>query len=315
MKNYKGAIALLLAFGLFTSILLWATRTDSQKETKPNLSISVVMYGENPARWKALDLGIRQACSELKIEKPVISITGGYQVEEQKSMIQRELNNQVDGILVAPCNSEEMQDFLEPVARQIPVVLIENTAGEALPCVQADDQQMGRALAECITKEKNKRVVLLDTGTNWESTIRRREAFMESLTQADIPYSVWNCFGGTASYVAAVEQCLEELNPDTIIAFDNESLEAAGQVALQYPELGVYGIGSSEEVVFGLNNKTIDEVCFQNEFSIGYIATMRLAQQLGIAGAKAQGKVEFKLVNRETMYQPENERLIFPIIQ
>lgn len=314
MKRYKGAIALLLVFAIFTGSLFWMTRTDAQRGNQPKLVLSVIMYGENPARWQALDLGIRQACSELKIEKPVISITGGYLAEEQKSMIKREINNQVDGVLVAPCNSREMQTFLEPLAKQIPIVLIENTAGEILPCVRADDEQMGRELAARLA-DRNHRLVVLDTGEAWESTTRRREAFLQSLDEAGVPYSVWSCLGRPAGYIRRVEECIEQMKPDVLVAFDNESLEAAGRAAADTPLLSVYGVGCSEEVVYGLDNGSIEEVCFQNEFSIGYIATMQLAQQLGIAGARPKGLVEFKMVNRQTMYEPENERLVFPIIQ
>ena len=66
--------------------------------------------------------------------------------------------------------------------------------------------------------------------------------------------------------------------------------------------------------MFGLVCQTITEVCFQNEFSIGYLATLQLAAKLGKYQNKVENTIEYQIVNYENMYLPASERLQFPMI-
>ena len=314
MKRFRG-IAIMLAISMgFSASLFWLLQSDEREERLQDITISVVLYGENQNRWKALDQGIQQACNDLNIEKPLVHISGNYQSATQKNLLGRQIAEGADGVLIAPCNSTEMQPYLETIGKDLPLVAVENSAGVKIPYLSADNGEMGRQLAEKL-KGSSQKIVLLDTGTTRENVNLRRQAFLGEMEKNGTPFTLWSCTEAPPNYIGSVSRCMEELQPDILVALDTESLESTASIITPGGKVKVYGIGGSEKVVFGLDSQTITEVCFQNEFSIGYLATLQLAAKLGKYQNKVENTIEYQIVNYENMYLPASERLLFPMIQ
>ena len=84
----------------------------------------------------------------------------------------------------------------------------------------------------------------------------------------------------------------------------------------QAPE--VYGIGATDKIVYYLDKGSIGGLVFQNEFSIGYLGMEQMVNYLDNEASVRQMQeisIEYYKATRENMYDPELQRLLFPIVQ
>ena len=112
----------------------------------------------------------------------------------------------------------------------------------------------------------------------------------------------------------ALEATVEKWSASAVVAFDTSALEHAARTLAQMEEAPLlYGAGSSAAIAAYLEQGTITAVAARNEFAAGYLAVEMLVNAInGTAGPRAQ-LLEFSVVRKETMYEPEHEKLLFPV--
>lgn len=296
-------LGLLLAFGLAgTGRQGAATR------------LSVVLWEGSGDRWTSLTLGMRQACTRLGIETPVAVLAGAEDPARQIALIERELEGRTDGMIVAAATSDDaLADTLAQAARALPVVVVQNGAGTQADVLAADDALIGRTLAGGLAAQEAE-VVVLAEGLHRQNVRRRYDAFVAEMEQRGIPVTVWERGGmPLADFIAGQ---LRGKLPRAIVAFDTETLEAAIDAATAIDALPrLYGVGSSDKILHQLDRQLVREICFVDEYSLGYLAVMRVAEQLGFETPALAGEIDVFLVRQDNLYAPEVERMLFPIIQ
>lgn len=315
IKRHRGRIVFALACLAFALILAALLQQSSQPEGRRNAGISVVVYADAAGRWRSLDQGIAQACDELSLEKPTITAISSHSTAQQQiEILRRELQNGAQGFLVAAVDSAEMAEALSEIARQAPVVLV-NTGAGALPAVSADDAEMGRALARSMEQVEGS-VAIIKTSTRRQSVADRYEAFVAEAGALGLDIVVWDMEIMPAYPDQRIAGQLRYEQPAALVAFDNETLEHAADAVTQSESCALlYGIGCSNKVVSALDSGVIHQICFQNEYSVGYLGLMTLADEMRLDVPAFGGGVEFEIVNRDNMYDQTIERLLFPIIQ
>ncbi len=308
-QNRVTMLVAVVGLALVAGLLWYAFRADAPEKARQDVRIAVVLYGTSAERWGALDQGIAQACTELNIEKPVLTVRAtpaADAADEQRERILREVANGAAGLLVAAADSAAMQPELETLAQTVPLVMMETGAGESLPCVTADNLQMGRDLAARLAEEGTP-VALLPGELSRDSVAARQAGFLQQAKELGLAVDVVPD-GGMLAHT------LRSGKYGTVVALDNETLENAA-ATVGGAGVQLVGIGASDKVVHELDSGNVTEICYQNEFSIGYIAMMQLAEKMNLGGGDVHSPVEYRIVRRETMYDPDTERLLFPIIQ
>ena len=64
-----------------------------------------------------------------------------------------------------------------------------------------------------------------------------------------------------------------------------------------------------------LDQGRIQTLVYPNEFNVGYVALIELAEQMGLATPDVPGDIGHVVATRENLYDPAVERILFPIIQ
>jgi len=317
MKKFFGLIiyAFLLVCFLGTIVYLLLYGEDDASKRK-SAGISVVLYGTDGDRWKQLEQGIGQACTELGIEKPVITIADSP--GRQLSLIQREVDSGAKGVIVTAIDGNALSPYLEELSAGIPVVMAKDGAGEKLTCITADDTAMARELAKSVALEEGS-IALLVGSNDRESVKKRYRAFLSQMEESGREIIVLehdedvDLKSFIASRLAIYKPAI-----DVLVVLDNDILEiAVGAVPASMTEVKLYGFGNSAKVVYGLDRGVIEKIMFQNEYAIGYISAMTLAARMGIINKSELApsyEIQYSLVSRENMFDPEIERLVFPIL-
>lgn len=314
MKKWRGTVLFVALLVAFTSLMLWLLLGGGGGSEDEEVRISVVMYGDTTDRWRSLDQGIRQACLELGIEKPILNVADTPQ--RQLAAIEREVEDGARGVLVAAADSKAMGDALQDLNndRGVPVVLAESGAGDMLPTVGPDDEALGRQLAEAACTP-GARVALLRTGLERQSVLARYEAFTARAQDLDHEeLIILENTGAEKPLSQYLPAFLAEAKPDVLVVLDNEMLELAVEAApAAMVDVALYGVGASDIAVHALDTGAVEVLAGYNEYAIGYIATMQLAQKLGLVKDAPAAEIEVRLVDKASLYLPEVERILFPI--
>lgn len=320
IKNKKFVMAMALLFCLFgllfISTYLYINDTN-KKEARAR--ISVIVYGNNSDRWTTLKQGIDQAAEDLGAEVNFCLMSSENNAKEQTLLLKREIENGSKGIIIAVTDSRNMAKTVQEASLKVPVIMVETKADDVddIIYISADNYSMGLNIGRSVylnSKEYNKVAVYVKKMQR-SSVYERYQGFMDSFQYTKNIITDWELAedDDPAQYLMRM---IREDPVDVIVALDDMSLEEViDAVQGASTSLDIYGIGSTSKIVHNLDYGVINSIVFQNEFNMGYLSLQELLGSIHHDGSVPDIEVEFRTVNRETMYLPKNQRLVFPIVQ
>ncbi|NLZ83378.1 MAG: sugar ABC transporter substrate-binding protein [Clostridiales bacterium] len=318
--NRRVLFVILLLVGI-TSVLWVSTYlyVNGSRKMNEDIKISVIVYGSYGDRWAALRQGIDQGASDLSYQVNFVTMVSDNDYEEQVELIEREISNGADGLIIAASDSKKMSEIIRDTAVNVPVVMVETNIsdGKGLTYLSADNYSMGLNIGRSVilNNEKTHKIALLMENHQRESVLDRYDGFMDSLQYSDFEIDFWERDEQDEDVGLFIEEKLKSSKSDIIVALDTETLEAVVESMSTYGfNADVYGIGSTNTIIHYLDYGLIKAIVYQNEFNMGYISVRKLLDNDKKSGG-FETEVDFRTINRETMYLPKNQRLVFPIIQ
>lgn len=127
MKKNRIYFGLLILALVVTIVWTSAGMLGVNKEEK-KYSVSVIVNDSNNDRWIAMREGLEQAAKDDDIQLNYVS-TGVFASEdEEKALIEREVENGADGIIVQLVSSEDTYAVFEKIDSSVAVMLLETDA-------------------------------------------------------------------------------------------------------------------------------------------------------------------------------------------
>ncbi len=309
-------------------ILIWSTvemlHEDSEKEP---YMISVIVSDSNDAHWVAMRDGLEQAAQNNNVILNYVSTSKFESIEDEFAVINRELERGVDGLILQLVDAGADSEILSQIASRTALMLIETDVNpqELYAYTGPDNTELGFALTELITDDfgtsiAGKRVGILVGEPDRLAILQRLEGVRKGLEQSGAEI-VWEITGSAESVRLKLDTRQTIDKADILFALDNRETELAvdylsGLSAAGRAGTHLYGIGNSEKVVYYLDKGLIEYLVVPNEFNMGYQSIEALAEQLEYRGQRAKSeKVEYRTVNRTSLYDEENQKLLFPIVQ
>lgn len=316
-KIYFGAVLLILLV-----ITVWAFygmfNTGKAKEVH---NVSVIVDDSNNDRWIALHEGLTQAANDYDIDLNFVS-TGEFKtVEEEIALINREIDNGAEGVIVQMVSSIEQEQALEEISTRAAVMLLETDVmpEDVYALTGADNTAMGAALAETIKADMGdalvgKKVGILCGNQKQTAMQQRLDGFKTGLcdTGAEIAWVI-DCANDESADSDTIQRA-EEV--DIVAALENDETEHMVDALQRNGRTRLYGVGCSEKAVYYLDKGVIHTLVVPNEFNMGYQSMESLANRLRYRLAQAEScEVEYLVVNRESLYAEDNQKVLFPIVQ
>ncbi len=320
-KNRRQLLVILLLsclFGLLlVSIYFYINDTNRKEKTA---KISVIVYSNNSDRWATLKKGIDQGADDYKAEVNFVTMTAEDNVEEQKMLIDREIVNGAKGIILAAADSKAMAQTVKEYSFLVPIVMVETNVEdlEDIAYISADNYSMGLNIGRsvCLNSSEPKTVAVFMNNLQRNSVAQRYEGLMDSLAYTEYTIQPWEKKDKNMDACLFLQEMFKKEPIDVIVALDDESLEkVVDAVELSESAVEIYGIGSSDKIVHYLDYGVINSIVFQNEFNMGYLSMQEVVNEINEKQNILDVDIEFRTVNKETMYLPKNQRLVFPIVQ
>ncbi len=240
-------------------------------------------------------------------------------------LLKREEENGAEGILLAAVDSNGLRITVDDLKTRIPVVTVETGVGgnteEA--DVTADNYAMGQELGKRVVEDMQARgeppegysVAIITEFMERSSVVLRYQGLRDYLEgQEGISIMEWKRSEGDYDLSLLIAKMVRERGRyAAVVALDKYATEALidaynRQEDQEFSNLW-YGFGSTEKIVNGLDEGKLTALMFQNEFNMGYLGLNRL-----LDGKAADDEtIMYKIVTGDTLYEKENQRLMFPI--
>lgn len=331
MKKYKKWLVWCSLFLLVFLLAGFFSYGDIESSREKELEkYSVILYQYTDNGWQSLSQGIWQAERDLNVDVNLITMAKEADVESQKELIDREVQNGAQGILVAAVDSQALKEKLEKVSKSIPVVTVETGVGDEITHIGANDYQMGYSLGEKILEDNGEnmecRVAVIKEYMQRNSVQQRYNGLLDALKLDDrVKIVEWTRGVGDYDLALYLKTELSSWYEDAVVALDKYTMEAlidgqelksteAENLNVEVSRSLLYGIGNTEKIVNGLDVGEVQALVYQNEFNAGYQGVETLIQKKHKDFSGKSPVIKQQLVERETLYETENQRLLFPIL-
>ena len=299
----------LLMLGVLLLLLLLILYPVQLQRRPALLEMSVIAREADGSAWATVRQGMEQAAADLNVELRFLYPGQSNSAREQGQLLRREVESGASAILLFPADREALAEEARSALAKAALVTLE-TDMEAAEYVGVDNAALGEALGSAALNgaRPGETVLLVDSAPAGSGVGERLAAAAELLVSEgrEVRY-----FTGTAD---ALMELLARKDVRAVIAFEASSLEwAAGAVArLESPPL-LYGAGCTAAIAAELEQGHITSAVAQNAFSAGYLAVESAARTARRERAEALDTLPFFTVRRENMYEPEYQKLLFPV--
>lgn len=298
--------------GLSILFCLLAFAPNDLKGQPELLEMSVILR-EGDGAASTMRKGMEQAAADLNVELRFLTLSTDNSAEEQALLLEREATGNVSAILLVPVDREIIGDAVSSAADKTTVVAVETgmTAWGASADVCMDYTALGEAIGvAALSGVPQGGLVLLLDSLPGDNGIRERLEAAKTLLRREgrqVRVFQWKPGDETLTDILQIER------PDAVIAFEASALSKAAMLIGEKEMPLLYGCGSTPDIADALERGRITAIAAVNVFSEGYFAV-----QIAAAAARHQPQSEvpviaFSVVRKETMYQSENQKLLFPM--
>lgn len=325
MKKRRKQISIVLFLLLILSFLLLLGDTLWNEKDKRIYNISVITRGRNSESLMIMKQGIDQAASEMNADISFVTLSEENKVEEQKTLIEREIKNGADAIMISPVDYEKMIEPIEDSMKKVPIILVESTVKSkyVIPSISCDNYKLGVSLGEEVLENRNvsSKVAIIKNNLECSSVKERYDGFMSVMNNTNNTCTFWELSSEKqGTYYNQARKLLEDNDIDIVVTFDAGILEIIAQAKKdltiindkKYAE--IYGAGSTSKIISFLEDKVINATAMQNEFNVGYLGVKTAVYKINGKDID-NSNISSAVINTKNMYSEENQRLLFPFIR
>ena len=312
-KNDFIQLAVLVLLGLSVILSIILPQVTRQPKEPQILSVSILIRDTDSSLWTNTRLGMDQAADELGAELRFLTLTTPDDAAEQGELLRREMENGADAAVIVPADPDAIASVLSSSAEVCPIVSMESPVEGASGTIFADPVQLGTELAQALLADwTSGRVLLLDSGGGVNHSITARlEAARSVLEDAGVPVAERAC--QSAGLSTGLRSLLAETGSQWVMAFDSPAtLRAAEGKELEQLSVPLYGVGSPVEIITRLEQGTISAVATWSDYAAGYLAVEH-AVSAARGKDRATAPLSFSILRGEDIYEPNNQKMLFPV--
>lgn len=297
------------------SVLFWLLAfAPGEKHHQPPLLEMSVILRDGDGAVSTMRKGMEQAAQDLNVELRFLIPAEDNSAAQQAQLLEREVTGAASAVLLIPADRETLGDAVSAAAGKTTLVTVETdmTAWGAAASITMDHQELGAALGAAALNgvPEGGTVLLLDSLPGDNGIRERMEAAKAVLERGGRQARVYKWDPDTTS----LPDILRIERPRAIIAFEAAALADVAELSRgedAFPLL--YGCGSTASIAAALEKGRVTAITAVNVFSAGYLAVEAAAALARHEDWTAAAPVAFSIVRQETMYDSDNQKLLFPV--
>ncbi len=292
-----------------------------------DIKIEVICMGFQHEYWQTVRLGTEKAAKEIGIVVPFYGPELETQVDVQIGMFENSIAKKVDGILLAPCDSEALVPLVEKATKQGIVVATFDTdinkTDNRISFIATDNYAAGKLAGENagrILGGKGK-VMVIGHLAGTMDTRERLGGFIDVIKAKYPGIQLLETVYGDGDQQKSLDKATDIMrsNPDLAGIYATNEGGAVGvalavEQAKKTGKVKVIGFDSSEQEIDFLKRGVITGFVVQNPFQIGYLAVKTLYEHLaGIKKAPPRIDTGVVWVDMKNFDQPATQKILYPL--
>jgi ribose transport system substrate-binding protein len=317
----------LLIFACFFSFSTCSRNLDMTNTTK---NIALIVKMNNGYYWGSVKLGADAAASEFNVNVRYNAPDNEEDVEGQIKLVNSELEQKVDALILAASDYKKLAGVTEKAYEMhIPVIIIDSEVNsEKISSYIATDNldagvKAGNQLV-AIAKGMSGRKCLVGI-MNFVKGTRNAEQREEGLLNAISKYpdikvvAKEYCSSDTKLAIELTHKMIAD-NSDinVIVALNAISSEGVAEAIDQMNLAGkvkIIAFDSTPKEIDYLEKGVIQALITQNPFSMGYLSVKYAVDAINGVNINKYYDTGSKIIDKNNMYLPQNQRLLFPFVK
>lgn len=318
MMSKRGIFWFVVAISVLVLLFL-ASSTDwliTEKAVQIH-QVSVLVDAANDRGWGNLKMGLEQAAMHQNADLSFITLYDEKMPEQQGTLLLREVNSGVQGIILLAENAANMEKMLADVPLSVPVIIygsaVDSPRVKNVFCPSWVD--MAKDLADVIIQENGteSKVTIVCSTKNRTNVETLKNTMLQVFKQAGVEVNLVQL--QSIEDTKTLVDGLVAQGGNIVVTPEPNTLEVlAESVSSRAEELPVYGIGWSGNIWRLIEKGDIKATVACNDYNGGYLALQSLTKILeGTAGSQQTYEIGYAIVNKENLYIDEIETMLFPI--
>lgn len=271
--------------------------------------ISMIINKSDGYLFSNMRLGLEQAANDLNAEIRFLTLSQDNNSQEQIEILNREVLNGADAIIIFPVNPKEINDFIKSQEYICPIVCMQSSINDKIITISPDNEKVGKAIARAVRHSwVGENIILLDNSDFQNGIKTRIDAAQKMFKNWNIPVE--------RIYITNDDffEIILQNNNATFVTFE----PYIGEQIAKYKSknsinINIYSTGLTPNITKYLENGVINSVIVWSDYASGYLATQN-AIKLILNKKTTFSYLPFKIINGDNMYEPENEKILFPVI-
>jgi ribose transport system substrate-binding protein len=326
MKRAVEILVFYIVFALTITSLTGCKKSIDLNNTEKK-NIAIILKSNYGYYWGNLKMGAETASREFNVNIQFYAPDDEEDIEGQIKMVNKAVfEDKVDALVLAACDYNELVDVTKRVySTGIPVILVDSelNTSEIHSYIGTDNYNAGKKAGNVIVDIAGKdcNIAIVNNTKTSRNAIQREEGLYSIISKypnIEIVAKEY-CLSDTKRAYSLTKDILSKnKNLDLIVALSETASEGSAQAVDEAGLQGKVKVVAFENTLYEidmLEKGVIQSTIIQNPFSMGYLGVKNAVDVMGGERVEDRIFIDSKVIDRDNMYLPENQRLLFPMLK
>lgn len=323
MKRVIRLFGFSLLFIAITFAGACSKEVDLNNTEKKNIALIVKM--NNGYHWGTVKLGADMAGREFNVNIDYNAPEDEEDIAGQIKLVNQALEKKVDALILAANDSKALVNVTEKAYDQrIPVIIIDSEVetNKIFSSITSDNlnagNQAGKALIDTVGQKCNVAVMNFEKGTgNAEQRERGLSGVISQYPDIRVVAKEY-CSSDTELAFRLTKKIIADNGEiGAVVAFNAIASEGVAEAVEQMnlaEKVKIIAFDNTPKEIDYLEKGVIRAIITQNPFSMGYLGVKYAVDAMSGKSIPKNVDTGSKIINRDNMYLPENQKLLFPSV-
>ncbi|MCB2288201.1 substrate-binding domain-containing protein [Clostridium sp. CS001] len=322
----KNVLIVFLIFILLISPFLFGIVSLSTKGEEEPKKISLILKTQSGDYWRNVRMGAEVASREFNVKVDFTSASDESDVDGQISLVNAAIERKIDTLILSPSDYNDLASVTQKaISNKIPVLIIDSKLNndKTSSYITTDNVKAGKIAGEKLVSlcDANSRIAIINYIEGSSNNKEREEGLWSIISkhqQLKVVYSDYVSPDSMSASVLTKKLVLGDAKVNTIIALNYISsigvAEAIDEIGFA-GKVNVITFNNTLEAIEFLERGTIQATVTQSPFGMGYLAVKYAALNLQNKKIPKYVDTGVVVIDRDNMYNKENQKILFPFTQ
>lgn len=313
----------ILGAGLLLLLFLMSSTDLIIKEKDVEIyPVSVIINDDRDEDYVNFKKGMDKAAEEFNVDVSFITLYSSNDQEQQLELVRREIRDGAKAIILAPVNEDDTVMSLDSMKLNCPFVFLDAQSPSEFvtDSIMTDWKDMGEKLGSAAAAGVSPEVpvCLFTEGLSFTGNTGIYDGVRTVLEERGYVCRLYEKKSEDTYREAIGATVYPDREKIAAVALDSRALREVSQIIGEssvYEENveGLYGVGSTTEILYDLDQGIIDGIVTYDRFTEGYLSVKRAVEAIEGNRQKRQTILEAYYLEREDLRDKAYEKMLYPI--